>query len=236
MKRLGGIPVLAAIIAALASIAIVSACGDETALTGPPTKPTANADSGFDMPPAENIPVEEVNRIARGKSLAEPGAPLSRAGWQLYNQVGFYGQCDPTWAGDRLGHSSLTLCSDGCVVTCMAMAYWKWGYHTFNPREVNNWGKANGAFSGPNVIWGKIGDYGRNRNVKWIQVNELYEYVRLGWPVLVETSTYGGHWFYVFGFSRSGDARFWVKDTTKNWTQQDQPMSGSFRRACVFTC
>ena len=53
----------------------------------------------------------------------------------LPDRVAFL-QKDPRWARDRLGRSSDTLASDGCVVTSVAMALGNLGFET-DPADLN---------------------------------------------------------------------------------------------------
>lgn len=185
---------------------------------------------GVPRPDAANVPMDEVNRAAAAQHAKTGPAVDVANGWGLYNSVVHFSQCDGRWGSHKLGHSQYSLCSAGCVVSSLAMAYHRWG-HALDPGQVNSWGKSAGAFSGPYVVWSKIADYGTDRHVRWLAHHEIYEYVRRGWPVLMETDIYGGHWMLVKAFSRNGDGKFYVNDPIRG---ADVAAAGTFRRACIF--
>lgn len=62
--------------------------------------------------------------------------PSSSGGLVLRDSVA-YSQVDPRWASDRLGKTSDTMGSDGCLVTSAAMALTNLGFKT-NPQDLNN--------------------------------------------------------------------------------------------------
>jgi len=72
--------------------------------------------------PASVIPVPQVTRAPRG-SLSLP------------DRSAFY-QKDTRWASERLGRSSDTMGSDGCLVTAASMALANLGFQT-NPSDLN---------------------------------------------------------------------------------------------------
>ena len=65
-------------------------------------------------------------------------------------------QTDPRWAGHRLGHSSDTLGSDGCLVTAVAMAIGNLGI-TADPAQLNRRLTEANAFT-PNgwLVWSGV--------------------------------------------------------------------------------
>jgi hypothetical protein len=197
-----------------------------------PTEPLGQDD------PAGTVSADELNRLAAEQAAADEAIAAKVNGYQLYNEFAFYSQND-TWAGDLLGNSSTTTIGQaGCALTCMAMAYHKWGYTSLNPRVLNNWGKTHQAFSGPNIIWNKIDNYGITRTATSIGSGQLYEYVRRGWPVIVYVYSYRyhqNHAYLLYGFSRNGDGRFWAKDPVQNAANQNQPLEGAFLAAYVFS-
>lgn len=71
-----------------------------------------------------------------------------------------WAQGDPSWSSDKLGNSSKTMSSSGCLVTAITMAMSCSGTpltENINPKVFLNKLNANNAFSGPNYIW-DIGD------------------------------------------------------------------------------
>lgn len=61
--------------------------------------------------------------------------PIPRGGLSLPDRTAFL-QKDPRWGGDKLGNSSDTMASDGCLVTATAMALGNLGFQT-NPKDLN---------------------------------------------------------------------------------------------------
>ena len=64
-----------------------------------------------------------------------PLQPQQSSGLALRDSV-IYSQKDPRWAADRLGKTSDTMGSDGCLVTATSMALNKLGFQT-NPKDLN---------------------------------------------------------------------------------------------------
>ena len=179
------------------------------------------------------------DRSLLAPSIDKDDRQLAKPGWQLWNDFAFYSQRDPGWKDEKLGTSSkTTIGAAGCVLTCMAMCYHAWGYRDLNPKRLNEWGRANDAFSGDLALWNKIDDYGRTRTATLIGPGDYYDYVRRGWPVVVYVWSRlyrTTHAYLLFGYSRNGDARYWVKDPLQDAASQDQPLEGDFRKAYVFT-
>ncbi|NOY99694.1 MAG: SH3 domain-containing protein [Chloroflexi bacterium] len=67
-------------------------------------------------------------------------------------------QRDPQWKNDKLGFSNLTIGTDGCTLTCLAMLVNGFGYSE-TPRTLNKklkgLGEGNG-FIGPLIVWGGL--------------------------------------------------------------------------------
>jgi len=61
--------------------------------------------------------------------------PLPEGALTLRDSVA-YSQIDPRWKTDRLGRTSDTMGSDGCLVTATAMALTNLGFQT-NPQDLN---------------------------------------------------------------------------------------------------
>lgn len=64
-----------------------------------------------------------------------PDSAQSSGGLSLRDSVA-YSQKDPRWSGDRLGKTSDTMGSDGCLVTAASMALSNLGFST-NPKDLN---------------------------------------------------------------------------------------------------
>lgn len=61
--------------------------------------------------------------------------PIPRGGLSLPDRAAFL-QKDPRWGSERLGKSSDTMASDGCLVTATSMALANLGFQT-NPSDLN---------------------------------------------------------------------------------------------------
>jgi hypothetical protein len=83
----------------------------------------------------------------------------------MLNHVPIFSQNDPAWASDVLGNSSLTIGSDGCLVSVIA------SYITYvtgielTPKALNIWLKEKDGFDGALYYWG-----GAQRYTKDIQI------------------------------------------------------------------
>jgi len=69
------------------------------------------------------------------KTPATSSAPESMSYSALPDKV-YFSQKDPRWAGDRLGNTSDTMETDGCLVSATAMALGNLG-HDIDPGELN---------------------------------------------------------------------------------------------------
>ncbi|MDB2437471.1 hypothetical protein N9W89_02030 [Hellea sp.] len=102
-----------------ATILLISATGlygcGSTPL--PPSAPTSNASF-----PASPISAPKIT-------------PIPRGGLSLPDRVAF-SQKDPRWSSERLGNSSDTMGTDGCLVTATSMALANLGFVT-NPSDLN---------------------------------------------------------------------------------------------------
>jgi hypothetical protein len=109
-----------------------------------------------------------------------------------------------------LGNSSLRIRDYGCALVCIT-DYWRWRGHNVNPRTMNNWGKANGAFSGSLVNWQRfLGPLGRTTTrVYWENVSANLPLIRAeinaGRPVFVQTcigqNPTSRHWVTVVSYN-----------------------------------
>jgi len=93
----------------LMSIALLSGCGSM------PLPPDPNY-------PASTIPQPQIT-------------PIPRGGLSLPDRAAFL-QKDPRWGSEKLGESSDTMASDGCLVTATSMALANLGFQT-NPSDLN---------------------------------------------------------------------------------------------------
>lgn len=69
-------------------------------------------------------------------------------------------QCDPKWGSERLGTSSNTICSAGCLMSSVSMALAGTG-HDYNPSTLNAWLTNNGGYvSGDLFVWASVNPLG----------------------------------------------------------------------------
>ena len=69
--------------------------------------------------------------------------------------VNYYSQQDPQWKKKKLGFSNITIGTDGCALTSLAMLVKGFGYDE-NPASLNKKLRQNGGFIDALVIWGSI--------------------------------------------------------------------------------
>ena len=68
-----------------------------------------------------------------------------------------YKQCDARWKSQRLGTSSATICSAGCLMSSVAMVL----SNHFNPSTLNTWLTHNGGYvQGDLFVWTSVARYG----------------------------------------------------------------------------
>lgn len=71
-----------------------------------------------------------------------------------------YKQCDSSWAKEQLGTSNETICSQGSLITSVAMAL-KGVDKNFNPSTLNTWLKNNKGYIGGSLfVWNSINSLG----------------------------------------------------------------------------
>lgn len=78
-------------------------------------------------------------------------------------EVVFFSQLDEAWRGDRLGTSSFTMGSSGCLTTCLTSAARMQGMLTEN--ECRDAGELNRLFSEKNV-------YDKEGNIQWAALED----------------------------------------------------------------
>lgn len=103
-------------VAAFGAALALGACGS---MPPPPDMPSASVPNDY---PATVIPAPRIT-------------PMPRGALSLPDRSAYY-QKDSRWAGERLGRSSDTMGSDGCLVTAASMALANLGFQT-NPSDLN---------------------------------------------------------------------------------------------------
>jgi hypothetical protein len=142
------------------------------------------------------------------------------------SNIAFYSQRDPSWSGTRLGNSSLTIGSHGCLLTAYAMALREEGFGTRNPRDLNTLGIQRGCFSGALIRHQCLVDAAAGRaTYRTLTVNQIWSHIASGKPVVAfgtsNCFTNTTHAQMIWGHD---GARFWTKDPYYDHTQQDQSM------------
>lgn len=113
----------------------------------------------------------------------------------------YYLQRDERWKDDRLGDSSFTMGSSGCLVTCLASIFNLYGREV-TPGELNeSFGKAGVYNSSGDVIWGKITAAYPEVNAvvpQEVEPEKLAEALKNGQYPLVKVKYLGkGYWHWV---------------------------------------
>lgn len=141
-----------------------------------------------------------------------------------YPAAAFYSQLDPAWSGQQLGSCALTIGSDGCALTCVAMLLtWEAGSAANpNPAELNTWlSRADvGGYTGDcYILWNVAANYdGAGTGLQFTanvpNVPDQWSYidneVNAARPVIVEVdaspATSGWLQHFVVVYARSGPA------------------------------
>ncbi|MBU0731303.1 C39 family peptidase [Patescibacteria group bacterium] len=125
-------------------------------------------------------------------------------------QVPFFSQVDPAWSGNKMGGSSCTIGSSGCLMTCFTMALNYYGFR-LNPADFNLWLESNGGYTSGCLFAStdKISEF-TNGSVTASQAyhSDIAGLVDAGYPIAARFggSGDGQHWVLIVG--RSGDKYF----------------------------
>lgn len=110
-----------------------------------------------------------------------------------------YKQCDSQWGSDKLGTSSETICSKGCLVSSAAMALTGIG-NSYNPRTLNKWLTSNGGYvSEDGFVWGSINKLGLTFKGKFAN-SQIKPNLDAGNVVICNVHN-GGHWVLAHGYN-----------------------------------
>jgi hypothetical protein len=93
--------------------------------------------------------------VLRAKRISWFGIALTPSRDFETREVTYYLQNDPEWARDKIGNTSRTMGSAGCLISCVASAITDLGV-TVTPAELNEKLTAIGGYSGADLIWYKI--------------------------------------------------------------------------------
>ena len=120
----------------------------------------------------------------------------------------YYSQCDSRWKNDRLGTSSDTLCSAGCLVSSVAMMLA--GYNVkvngadATPQTLNTWLTANGGYAQGNLfVWGSVGKLGFSYTGRFTSVSDIKSKMNQGQICILNVNN-GGHWVLATGSDANG--------------------------------
>jgi len=73
---------------------------------------------------------------AKPTTVVQPQSIIPTPGGLALRDTVIYSQKDPRWAADKMGKTSDTMGSDGCLVTATSMALTNLGFQT-NPKDLN---------------------------------------------------------------------------------------------------
>lgn len=111
-----------------------------------------------------------------------------------------YKQCDSKWANERLGTSSNTICSAGCLMSSAAMALYAVGNTQLNPSTLNQWLTNNGGYVQQDLfVWASINRWGVAFG-GFISNDKIKSYIDSGHIVILNVHN-GGHWVLATGYS-----------------------------------
>ncbi len=118
-----------------------------------------------------------------------------------------YKQCDSRWGSDRLGTSSDTICSAGCLMSSVSMVLADCGKSiggaVATPKTLNAWLTKNGGYvSGDLFVWGAVNSFGLTFVKKAYSSADITTLFKQGKAVILNVNN-GGHWVLMTGISGS---------------------------------
>ncbi|MFQ6119992.1 MAG: NosD domain-containing protein, partial [Methanosarcinales archaeon] len=123
--------------------------------------------------------------------------------------VPIYKQGSPSsWNNDQLGTCTLTIGSDGCAITSIAMVFKYYGVQT-DPRDMNNWLKQNNGYSSGCLVKWDVAAGRSGGTVQWAgrysaDLNRINSELDNGYPVIAEFRLSGRkHFVVITGYSGS---------------------------------
>jgi hypothetical protein len=103
-----------------------------------------------------------------------------------------YKQCDSRWGSERLGTSSNTICSAGCLMSSAAMALSAIGSN-YNPSTLNTWLNGHGGYVSQDLfVWASINPLGV-KFLGFINRAAISSNLAAGNIVILNVHN-GGHW------------------------------------------
>lgn len=139
-------------------------------------------------------------------------APGPKVGTCSRNQFPQFLQCDPRWAKDSLGSS--TICKIGCLMSSVSEALNGLGKtingQAANPKTLNAWLKTHGGYSGNLFIWGSVAPFGLIFEGKTADHNAIKANVCNAGKIVILAVHNQGH--YVLASGVDGNGNYIVKD------------------------
>lgn len=118
-------------------------------------------------------------------------------------------QCDSQWGSNQLGTcSGLTMCSDGCAVTCETMLLKTNGVN-INPGQLNTYLTQNGGYSsGCSIIWTTAAGYPGSSMTytgsATYNLSTIKAEIDADDPVIVNVTIPQNHFIVVYGYTGTG--------------------------------
>eukprot|EP01088_Endostelium_zonatum_P021568 TRINITY_DN8604_c0_g1_i1.p1 TRINITY_DN8604_c0_g1~~TRINITY_DN8604_c0_g1_i1.p1 ORF type:complete len:247 (+),score=20.55 TRINITY_DN8604_c0_g1_i1:94-741(+) len=135
--------------------------------------------------------------------------------WNMYKQ------CDSTWANQRIGTSTQTICQVGCAMSCVAMSLSSFGERipktnaTITPGTLNIWLTQNHGYEGGDeLIWDSIHTIGRMHMIAattTLTREQIVGYINRRMPVVANVR-HGHHWVLLTGYSTTNTTAYNVND------------------------
>ena len=143
-------------------------------------------------------------------------------------------QCDSRWSADRLGTSSNTICSAGCLMSSVSMVLNGCGKTidggASTPKSLNHWLTNNGGYaSGDLFVWGAVSKFGLGYVGQITDKTAMHNHFSSGKAVILNVNN-GGHWVLMTG---SSGANFLVNDpgfSKTSYTSGEVVRAGIFNR------
>lgn len=115
-----------------------------------------------------------------------------------------YQQNDPLWGSERIGRTSTTIGSQGCLISCAAASITNLGYQ-ITPKELNHKLTAKDGYDGANLIWYKIHEAIPEMDYKYSRIftaSTIDRDLKNGYCPLVNVKFRNGgitHWVMIVG-------------------------------------
>lgn len=116
-----------------------------------------------------------------------------------------YKQCDGKWKNVKIGFSSETICSVGCLMSSVAMMLKTHGVSvngkSADPASLNDYLKSHGGYvSGNLYVWNTIAPLGYSFQTNALNRNQVKSTFDQGAHLFLNVN-HGGHWVLMTGYS-----------------------------------